>query len=444
MTSINASPTKEFFIDIITRDISLLDAVKDLVDNCVDGARALRPKGDYKGLSVEIEVSKDHFLIVDNCGGIPVRVAAEYAFRFGRAKGAPSVEGSIGQFGVGMKRALFKMGEVFEVRSTASDSHFLLTVDVEQWKGLKDADGRDLWTFEFDEAVEGEKNPPENCGTTLQVTSLHPSISADFGSEVFKNALVSGLQEAHARSMDSGLDIKVNAFALRHRIAELLSGEGLKPIRMEWTFPQDAKSGISAPVKLTLYAGVSDSNYDEAGWYIVCNGRQIVRADKTSLTGWAGVVDGITTPKAHQQFSRFRGYAIFESDDASALPWNTQKSGIDLDSRVYQWALQEMIRALRQVIDFLNALDAERDTDSTFLRTLLSKAKSVSLSAVEKSNTFQVAENKAHVEPAEPTVRIQFSRSVSDVEFAKQFFKVSSAGKAGESAFDYFMVRESD
>jgi len=33
---------------MIVRDIELVDAVADLVDNCVDGARRLRPNGSYK------------------------------------------------------------------------------------------------------------------------------------------------------------------------------------------------------------------------------------------------------------------------------------------------------------------------------------------------------------------------------------------------------------
>ncbi len=157
---INASPTKEFYISIITKDISLLDAIKDLVDNCVDGARSLRGDGSYEGLFAHIEVKPDSFLIVDNCGGISVDTATNYAFRFGRAKGAPSIDGSIGQFGVGMKRALFKMGKKFEVKSVAKDSRFVLKVDVDQWTALMDAQGHEKWELEFAEASEGESIGP--------------------------------------------------------------------------------------------------------------------------------------------------------------------------------------------------------------------------------------------------------------------------------------------
>ena len=32
-----ASPTKQFFVNMLTRDIELQDAILDLLDNCVDG-----------------------------------------------------------------------------------------------------------------------------------------------------------------------------------------------------------------------------------------------------------------------------------------------------------------------------------------------------------------------------------------------------------------------
>ena len=35
--TVEATPTKSFFVSMLTRDIDLGDAVLDLLDNCVDG-----------------------------------------------------------------------------------------------------------------------------------------------------------------------------------------------------------------------------------------------------------------------------------------------------------------------------------------------------------------------------------------------------------------------
>jgi hypothetical protein len=122
--SIDAAPTKDFFISMLVRDIELIPAIADLVDNSLDGARNLRSEECYDGLEVDLIVTPDKFVIEDNCGGIELKTAKEYAFRFGRPEGFPPVDRSIGQFGVGMKRALFKLGSEFSVLSTARRSRF--------------------------------------------------------------------------------------------------------------------------------------------------------------------------------------------------------------------------------------------------------------------------------------------------------------------------------
>ena len=44
---VDARPVKSFFVDMLTRDIELVDAILDLLDNCVDGI--LRQKKNSSG-----------------------------------------------------------------------------------------------------------------------------------------------------------------------------------------------------------------------------------------------------------------------------------------------------------------------------------------------------------------------------------------------------------
>ncbi len=71
--TIKASPTKELFIYMMTRDIPLIRAILDLVDNSVDGATRMQPCGDYSKFWVRIECTKEHlpYLII----------VAEYPFQ---------------------------------------------------------------------------------------------------------------------------------------------------------------------------------------------------------------------------------------------------------------------------------------------------------------------------------------------------------------------------
>lgn len=94
--SINAAPTKNFFVEMLTRDIDLKDAILDLLDNCIDGIqRTLRDdacnedniseESPYEGFWASIDVSEEGFVITDNCGGIPLEVAQRYAIQNGQA-----------------------------------------------------------------------------------------------------------------------------------------------------------------------------------------------------------------------------------------------------------------------------------------------------------------------------------------------------------------------
>ena len=148
---INAMPTKAFFVDMLVKDIPLERAVLDLVDNCVDGAIRLRngSDGNFAGLRVEITMAADKFVIADNCGGFDMATARDYAFRFGRARAANATPYSIGQFGVGMKRALFKFGRQFSVASKTATESWAVDVDVDEWELTSD------WYFAFSKADRG-------------------------------------------------------------------------------------------------------------------------------------------------------------------------------------------------------------------------------------------------------------------------------------------------
>ena len=105
-----AGPTKAFFVEMLVKDVALDSAILDLLDNCIDGAKRLRGEGSYEGLEVQIDIRADKFLIEDNCGGIDLDTAKNYAFMFGTDPAVERPDKALGVFGVGMKRAIFKIG----------------------------------------------------------------------------------------------------------------------------------------------------------------------------------------------------------------------------------------------------------------------------------------------------------------------------------------------
>ena len=144
----NAYPTKAFFVRMLTRDISLDACILDLIDNAVDAAwrtangmpttfKTGNTLDKYE-VQLNIDVSGKQFRILDNCGGISLDDAAAYAFTFGRDEEQATGDFAVGVYGIGMKRAIFKLGTQIRVRSTHSDDPpFSVPIDVDAWMGSR-------------------------------------------------------------------------------------------------------------------------------------------------------------------------------------------------------------------------------------------------------------------------------------------------------------------
>jgi len=427
---IKAQPTKDFFITMLTIDIGLRQAIVDLIDNCVDGAIRMQPKGKYKDLDVQLTVKPELFRISDNCGGISVEKAKEYAFRFGRPKNVSHTPHSIGQFGVGMKRALFKLGSNFVIESTTETDQFKVVVDVNDWKT------NDIWEFYFDE-LNPISSPLEKCGTRITVNSLHESVADDFGLENFIDKLRDEIMDKHHHAIENGLNIVLNGIPLESHPMEFLYSNALKPAYFEETYDLNTSS-----VNVRIYAGIGKSWPPDSGWYIYCNGRMIMRADQTLATGW-GISGENAIPKYHNEFARFRGFAYFTSENAGLLPWNTTKTGVDSDSAIYRVIKQKMVTLMRPVITFLYRLDEEKDreTDDKPLEAAVAKSKPRSVARVRTSRTFSWP--KQDLRPKLPKRGlIAYNKPVVQIAKIKKVLKVLTYKAVGEKTFEYFYERE--
>ena len=399
-----------------------------MVDNCIDGAKRLRGNdGDYTGLRIEIEIYGDRFRISDNCGGIPLDVARNHAFKFGRPKGYRSDAGSVGLFGVGMKRALFKLGEHFSVTTVEPKSSFEIAVNVEAW-----ADDNENWDFDLTN-LRNQDFAEAETGTNILVSPLERSVRETFEADWFIRKVKHDVRVAHQHPMRSGLAISLNGEAIISSEWQLKEGEGLTPslVKFDDTFSDDLE------LRTRLFAGVGDPNRANAGWYVFCNGRCVLEADQTSATGWSEVSEsGINLPAYHGQFARFRGYAFLDADDSSILPWNTMKTGLDPETPAYKRLRTRLIDAARPVIDFLNGLDAEKDLepDDRVLTKAVTQAASVPLAKISGPQFFAYT---APPKRGPALVRISYQKTKAETQALMEALDARNAKDAGERSFDY-------
>jgi hypothetical protein len=428
----SAEPTREFFVGMLTRDIPLEQAILDLVDNSVDAAKAVAANGGaFENHRVEITLDGEGFSIVDDCGGFGREAAINYAFRFGRPEGAPRTPNSIGQFGVGMKRALFKIGEHFTVRSATSEEEWAIALDVPDW--LENGD----WHFPWVDFGEGPAVSREKPGTEIVVDRLRRDVAMRFATVNFRNLVSELIRSKHRQFISQGLSVTVNGTHIDASDITLSLDDQLKPGRDEMVLEDIA----AEPVTVRILVGVGASIPREAGWYIICNGRVVLSADRREVTGWGlleNESDRLMIPNFHNQYARFRGIVWFDCADSSRVPWNTTKTDVDVDSAIWQRTFLRMIEMTRPVIGFLNDLDRDIDEntrENSPLFQYVSKAGTIPADRVRERSEF-IAPNRESVQFRPRTIKIQYSRLISDVEFLKDALSVTSARAVGETTFD--------
>lgn len=431
------NPSKGFFINMITRDISLVDSILDLLDNSVDGInRTIKRTGPldhkYSGFDVSLQLTRSTFEIKDNCGGIPIGIAKDYAFRFGRPDDqVDDNTHSIGLYGIGMKRALFKMGKKIDLISSTGSESFRLDLEVDKWRRQKPEND---WDFKLIDVVRQKTTIPK--GTAIKVSHLHEGIKKDFDNPTFANSLRRAIQRDYAFILQKGLSVTLNGTPISPIMPTFKASDELAPMRIEEKIggvSVEITAGLSSPPPDDDSAEMRMPDADIYGWYIVCNDRVIVTADKTALTGW----NTDEVPSWHNQYYGFLGIARFDSDQPELLPWKTTKRDVDPSSTVYSIALAKMKRATVDYTDYTN----QRKSEMKRVREIEKAAQPKPLYQITKRSSMKL-----------PTIenrelrQICYDKPVSEIEAAARALglKRASARAVGMRTFDYFLEHEGE
>jgi len=276
-------------------------------------------------------------------------------------------------------------------------------------------------------------HPVEDTGTTLVIESLDPEVAEKLAEPTFETLLGRDLRVRHQDPMSRDLSIRQNGNTMLPTSLRLKLGEVVWPMRKGFVDPID-KSSLTT----RIFAGAAESDRAKAGWYVFCNGRCVLEADQSETTGWNSVIEGggIRTPKYHNQFARFRGFAFLDSIDASILPWNTTKTGLDPETAAYRLLIRRLIAATRPVIDFLNALDGEIELAEAekVLTAGLNRAPLVALSAIPARDALLF---RPPPKKGPPMSTIRYRWLTKETNILKEELGATTFPELGEKSFQF-------
>jgi hypothetical protein len=439
---VQASPTKDFFVTMITRDIALTDCILDLLDNAIDGARRTRREKQAvlgaHDFRAKIRILENRFEIEDNCGGMSRKDAVEYAFRFGRKKDVqPEIHG-IGVYGIGLKRAVFKLGKRARITSRHGDDSFAVVIDVEKWLSQGDND----WDFEL---VDVEPLPTP--GLRVVVEELHEQVGKELNDDDFVADLRRTIARDYSFILAKHFDVLLmrgevkqadeNQYLVQPYAFNVKEGAGLEPARTTYSVgavnveivagfmadPPDDIEPTIAPDRIAPYYG----------WYVACNDRIVLDGNKNELTVWGRG----EFPTWHNQYNGFIGIVRFESDDPALLPWTTTKRALDQEAPLYVDALEKMKAMTRSFIAYTNArkqnLDEAKQVES---QAALRPIEMIQTNSQPAFPTFSI--------PARDTTTIQYRVDKKRVRAAAEALgnRDLSNKDVGEKTFEYFERNE--
>lgn len=361
---ISAGVNPDYLEETLTTDISVLESLFDLIDNSIDAARDHlltrtfeRDKyglpNDYSGYNITIRLGKKNISILDNCLGIEESTLTNKVFM---TAGTSNHKFGIGHYGLGLKRALLKFGSTYAMSSDDGEIAFKMRFDGQMISGNKTLTANAYKTS-------GHRK------TLFVVSDIKPSIAYEIENKSWFENAIKMLKTRYAVYTAKGLKISiVNLYhhewvaingilpSIRvdskfHPISKPLNVEGVdvyvdSGIHGEYYFPTEGKYSLTKNRTIT----------DDFGLYFICNDRVIVASSTASEYGWK--------TKWHSEYNGFVCIVRFVSEDSSKMPWNTLKTALKTDGRLFvqvREQLQPIADSYRQSVKKLYLTPAVKD-----------------------------------------------------------------------------------
>ncbi len=458
---VDAKPVKSFFVEMLTRDIELVDAILDLLDNCVDGilrqGKNSSSEMPYKGFNAKIKFDENSFSIADNCGGIPWDLH-DYAFRMGKeSKNRDSNLPTVGVYGIGMKRAIFKIGKQCLISTRNQEDCYKVEITPE-W--IAEPDNWDL-------PVSESSQPDQEDGTTIVIDELNEGIATRFGTENenFTRELTDKIRTHYAFILDKGFEVQINDKQVVAKPTKLIFNKTQNVKGTDTVIKPYIFQAESDDVKVFLSVGftrpipsqedINDEQEErryssiDAGWTIICNDRAVLYCDRTELTGWGEA----GTPRYHTQFIAIAGIVEFQSNDAAKLPTTTTKRGIDASSSLYLQVKNRMREGMQIFTNYTNKWKGNADESKRHINSgnpyaldeIKKEAENLNLNSVRsglRGRQFKPKLPLPRQQEESTEKRISYNKESDDIQTVQNYLLMEtevSPSKVGEECFDQIL-----
>lgn len=435
---INASPRKKLFIDILTQDIKVETCIFDLIDNSFDSY--VRNKIEERR-EIKLTINNDNFEIYDTCGGIEKETLKKNVFRFG-AESLDKEEPTLGMYGIGLKRSIFKMGDKITMETDDGKDYSLMDMTVTEWQQQGEHD----WDIPF----ETDKSNLANGAlpyTRIKVSELHKEIVNKFTLDTFKNDILESLKRSYCLIIKNHIDFTYNK-------NNVVPYPLIVPYDDNYTPSVHIETYNELDINIICFIDPRKGErlkdaVNKRGWNLFCNNRLILANDIYDTTGWIGGEkhDKSILPKYHSIYNEFRGIVFLKSNNPFNLPLNTAKDNLNTEDKNYNYVLKKMIKTARPVVNYLTKKYAKEQKQEEAIEETIEETidenynpEEINATEIEKTSEFK-APTRTVIKEKEMTT-ITYLKEKKLVDIVRSHLGVKSNKEAGKRTFDFYVKME--
>ncbi len=281
------SPEKTFFFKQLTQDITIEEAVLELIDTFIEWLMYYTNRGvSIQNPNIKVNISKDGFSIESNYPGPPPEMVGDL-LKIGKSVDKGCCR--LGAYGLGTKRALFKLGRKISLETDNGEKYSFTEID-ERW-------------FENDKNWKVKIHISESQGRLFDKIEVKNLVE-----EIRRN-----INESMVENLKKKIENTYLLLSSKLNFSIYLNGEKIIFPSLKFIFDNDVKpyylKTIEKGVLIKILAGLKKEE-EMGGWYIFCNDRLIMLSDTTEKTGF----DRKECPYDPKIHKIFLGIAIFSSN----------------------------------------------------------------------------------------------------------------------------------
>ena len=284
-------PPKEFFLRTITKDITPEEGISELIDTFIEWYLYHKSRGVIRNPgNIIIQIKDEKFKIESDYPGPPKNMVPDLLRFGGRVDTGCN---KIGAYGIGTKRAIFKLGQDICLEGDDGNEYFYIHID-KDW--VKKEDWEDL-------ILEDGKSKGTRFNK-IEVCDLYEEIKVEFKSPKFEKDLRERVKATYSYFTNRFIRIIINGVDIEaYDLNLVFEKEKIEPYYREF---------VESGILVKILVGITKGENDVYGWYVFCNNRLVIMRDTSDRTGFDAANEiSYTSPDPYHNI--FLGLIFFSS-----------------------------------------------------------------------------------------------------------------------------------